>query len=114
LYKDNAPYIVKASKMPVIFHEFKQLGSNKAIMEMANKMYNLDLEYHYNDTYGDYSDDYVFAYEFDFNSFEPVNLNEVIELKRDIDVLKKYNHDTSELESKLNDFNLPKDILDVI
>ena len=111
LYKDNAPYIVKASQMPVIFHEFKQLNSNKAIMEMANKMYNLNLEYSYNDDYGD---DYVFAYEFDFNSFEPINLDEVIELKRDIDILKKYNHDTSELESKLNDFNLPKDILDVI
>ena len=112
VYKDNAPYIVKASQMPKIFHEFKALGNNKAIMEMANKMYNLNLEYCYGEC--SYDDDYVFAYEFDFNSFTPINLDEVIQLKREIDVLKKYNHDTSELESKLKGFNLPQDILDVI
>lgn len=112
IYKDNAPYVVKASKMPKIFHEFKELGDNKAIMEMANKVYNLNLKYHYGEC--SYDDDYVFAYEFDFNSFTPINLDEVIQLKREIDVLKKYNHNTDELESKLKDFNLPQDILDVI
>lgn len=112
LYKNNAPYIVKASQMPIIFHEFKELGDNKAIMEMANKIYNLNLEYHYGEC--SYDDDYVFAYEFDFNSFTPINLNEVIQLKREIDVLKKYNHNTDKLESKLKDFNLPKEVLDVI
>lgn len=110
IYKNNAPYIVRASQMPVIFHEFKALGDNKKIMEMANKVYNLNLEYYSSN----YDDDYVFAYEFDFNSFTPIDLDEVIELQKEINVLKKYNHDTSELESKLKDFNLPKTVLEMI
>lgn len=105
LNKDNGPMIRHMRELRKIFPEFDFIESDNELINTVNKIYGLEL---------DYIEDYFFALSFDFNSFTPINVEEIHDIKRDIQTLKKYGHDTKELEEKLNDFNLDEKIIEVI
>lgn len=105
LNKEDGPMIRPMRQLRKIFPEFSFIKSDSEILDTANRIYGLDL---------DYIDDYFFSLSFDFNSFTPINVKEVHDIKKDIDVLKKYGHPTDELEEKLNGFGLDPEILEAI
>lgn len=109
LHKDNSPLIRKSREIPKIFPEITEITTNKKkIVEIANNIYGLNLEY-----YTDYYDTpYLFSLEFDFNSFTPININEIKQLKEEIKILKKHNVDTEELELKLSSYGLTSEQID--
>ena len=108
LNKDDAPLIRKARELPKIFPElvFKH-RSNAKIVELANKVYGLELEFFSNDL----GDDYIYAYSFDFNSFTPIPVNEIQSIKQEISILEKYDYDATQLKEKLKTYNLPDELL---
>ena len=106
LYCDNAPFLKPLHKIGKYFPELKPFAKDdREIVRLANKVYGLELKVD-----EDWYTEYVYAYGLDFNSFTPVNLGEVNELKREIDFCKKYGLETGELEEKLSDYGLPVDI----
>ena len=100
IHKENSPLIREASQLKKIFPEIYEITKeNEKIVEIANQLYGLNLQY-YNE---EYEVAYVYSMEFDFNSFVPISTSEIKELKEDMVVLSKYNHDTSELEEKIKE-----------
>ena len=108
--KDDAPFIRKAEELNKIFPEFSFETSLRKKVELINKVYGLELMLSENC----WGKKYVYAYSFDFNSFTPINVKKIHELKNEIEVLKKHNADTTSLEEELKEFNLPSDVLEVI
>lgn len=87
LYCDNAPLIIGLDDIGKIFYEFKGIAENDfKIVELANKTYGLDLHIDYN--YG--SPSYVYALEFDFNSFTPIDVKRLYNLKKELEFCEKY------------------------
>lgn len=105
LNKEDGPMIRPMKQLRKIFPEFSFMETDSDILDAANTIYSLDL---------DYIEDYFFSLSFDFNSFTPINVKEVHDIKKDIEVLKKYGHPTDELEEKLNSFGLDPEILEAI
>ena len=65
--------------------------------------------------YNDYmGSDYIYSLSFDFNSFTPLPVDDVVELTREIEFCKKYNIDSDELTDKMKSYNIPKQALDII
>ena len=62
----------------------------------------------------DWERDYVYSYSFDFNSFTPISMDEVKEIKAEIKFCEKYGLDHNELDEKLSSFNLSKEVLEMI
>lgn len=110
----SAPLIRPVKEIRKIFHEFSFLKTNKEIVDLANKVYGLNLKIVSNGSYGD---SYLFSESFSFESFTPINIDEVKTLKDELTILKK--HDASnkaiqELKDKINGFGLSKEILELI
>lgn len=109
LFKDDGPFVRPAREMVKIFPEFKRISNNpRKLVELANELYGLDLKYAPNEYYGDY----VYSYSFDFNSFTPINVDEVVELKQEIATLEKYGNDASELKTKLRGYGFTDEQLE--
>ncbi len=109
LHKDDGPFVRPAKTMVNIFPEFKKISNKpRKIMEIANEMYGLDLQYDHCEYHGDY----VYSYSFDFNSFTPINVDEVVKLKEEITILKSYGHPTDELEAKLQGYGFTPEQLE--
>ena len=109
LHKDDGPFVRPAKDAVRIFPEFKRITTNaRKIVEIANEMYGLNLEY----SHCDYHGDYFFSYSFDFNRFTPINVDEVIELKQEIATLQKYGNPTDELEKKLKGYGFTQEQLE--
>lgn len=107
LYCDDAPFLTSLYKIGKYFPEFKEIAeSDKEIVELANKFYGLDLKID-----GDWYTEYVYSFSLNFNSFTPIKMDEVVELKREISFCKKYGLETEELEGKLAEYGLPEEIL---
>ena len=98
LYCDDAPLIVPLHKIVGLFPEFANLGKSKyEIVNIANKMYGLDMHIDY-DCCGD---SYVYAYSFNFNSFTPICVDDVSDIKKEIEFCEKYGIDHKELDEKI-------------
>lgn len=106
LHKDNAPLLRNGNEIKKIFPEIAEITkNNRKIVEIANQLYGLNLVY-YKDMLGI---PYLYSLEFDFNSFTPINIKEIKDLKSEIKTLKKYNVDTTDLENKLKEFDLTEE-----
>lgn len=105
LNKEDAPMIRPISQLRKIFPEFDFMESEYKILKTVNKVYNLDL---------DYTEEYIYSLSFDFNSFTPIDVSEIHEIKEEIKTLQKYGYPTDELEEKLNSFELDPEILEAI
>ena len=102
LYCDDAPFLKPLYKIGEYFPEFKGIARNdKEIVRLANKFYNLDLKVE-----DDWYTDYVYSFSLNFNSFTPIKLDEIMEIKEEISFCNKYGLETEELESKLADYGL--------
>lgn len=111
LTKDDAPIIRPLSHLRKIFPELASIKKDdEDIVDLANKLYNLDIK----TDYDGYSSKYFYAYSFDFNSFKPLPVDEIKAIKREKDVLDKYGYDVSELDKKLSSFGLTEEELEVI
>lgn len=111
LTKDDAPLIRPVSHLKTIFPELTVITENKyKLVELANKIYGLDLEV--SEEY--MGSDYIYSLSFDFNSFTPLPVDDVVELAREIEFCKKYNIDSDELTDKIKSYNIPKQALDII
>lgn len=102
LYCDDAPFICPLDKIGRYFPEIKSIAKNDyGVVKLANKLYGLDLKVD-----GDMFEPFVYAYSLDFNSFVPIKLEEIKDLKQEISFCKKYGLQTQELEDKLSDYGL--------
>lgn len=111
LHSDDAPFVCRFRDIGKIFPEIKEITDNKKeIIEIANKIYNLHLDYTYDYGYGEYED--VYQLKFNFNDFTPINLKEIKDIKQEIEFCKKYQIDYQELKDKLKSFNLDDDFIE--
>lgn len=102
LYSDNAPIIVPLHKIGKIFPEFKGIAKNDSeIVKLANQTYGLDLKVDYDCCTGGYA----YAFELDFNSFQPIDIDRLKTLKNELEFCRKYkvepNFSVSEEESRI-------------
>lgn len=110
----SAPLIRPVKEVRKIFHEFSFLKTDKEIVDLANKVYGLNLKIVSN---GSYESPYLFSESFSFESFTPINIDEVKTLKDELTILKKYdasNKAIQELKDKINGFGLSNEILELI
>jgi hypothetical protein len=105
--KEDAPMIRPVSQLRKIFPEFKYIKEDWKLIETANKIYGLDMEL-------DHEEEYFFSLSFDFNSFTPINVDGIHELKEEIKVLQKYGYPTDELEAKIAESGLDPEIVEVL
>lgn len=113
LESDDAPMIRKTSELNRIFPELASICDDEIeIIKMANKLYNLDIQCDY-DCVDGYSE-YFYAFSLDFNSFKHLPVDEIKELKNEREVLIKYNHDTTEIDKKLSEFDLTEEEMEAI
>lgn len=105
LNKDNAPLIRSKKELRRIFPEFKFIKNDRDLVETVNKVYNLDLHM---------SDECIYSLSFDFNSFTPINANEIHQIKQEIQILEKYNYPTDELKEKLKKYDIEPEIMELI
>lgn len=111
LNKDNAPIIKPIKEIKRYFPELGEITDDEQeIIKIANNIYNLNIE----TDYDGFDVDYFYAYEFDFNSFTPINIKQVKELKTEKRILSKYGYDTSEIDEKLNSFGLTEEQIEVL
>lgn len=102
LYCDDAPFICPLHKIGKYFPEIRSIARNdREIVKLANLIYQLELKLD-----DDIFEPFVYAYSLDFNSFVPINLDEIKSLKEEISFCKKYGLETEELEDKLSDYGL--------
>ena len=107
--RNDAPFIRPIFDAKKIFPEFKDIAKdNYEIIKLANKIYNLDLDYDWVD------EDYMYSFSFDFNSFTPLNIDEVRKLKLEIDFCKKYGIDYSDLEKKFLEYGLDESQMELL
>lgn len=110
----NAPLIRPSKEIRKIFYEFDFLEKNSEIIELANKVYNLNLEIASGGIWGE---SYLFSESFSFESFTPIDIKELHTLKQELEVLKKHNTDTKtikEVEEQIKNYGLTDDILELI
>lgn len=108
LNKDDAPIIKPMKELQRYFPELKAIASNEEeIIRIANSLYNLDIK----TDYDGFNVNYFYAYSFDFNSFTPINVKEIKELKTEKCILAKYGHDTSEIDKRLENSGLTEEQL---
>ena len=107
VYKNDAPFVRPLKDSREIFHEFAFLENDWEILELANKVYGLDLQV-------DCEEEYMFSLSFDFNSFTPINIDGIKELKQEIKILEKHNVDCSDLKEQLNTYGLTEEQLELI
>ena len=105
--KNNAPFVRPISDARKIFHEFDFLTGDEEIIDLANKMYGLDLK-------TTYEGDYMYSFSFDFNSFTPIDITGVRELKNEIKILEKHNVACDDLKTKLSEYGLTSEQLELI
>lgn len=111
LIKDDAPIIRPMSHIKRIFPELALIKKDDDdIIELANKLYGLDIK----TDYDGYSSEYFYAYSFDFNSFKPLPVSEIKAIKEERKVLNKYGLDVSELDKKLSNYGLSEEELEAI
>lgn len=111
LNKDDAPIIKPLKSIKVYFPELKEITNNdEEIIKIANNVYNLDIK----TDYDGFDSQFFYSYSFDFNSFAPIDIKEIKELKTEKMVLTKYGHDTSEIEKKLKTFGLTEEQIEVL
>ncbi len=109
LNQDDAPLVRSVKELPKIFPEFKTLAKDEHdYVELANSIYGLELELDGDKHLHDCAE-YVYAYKFDFNSFTPINIDELKELLRELQFCKKYNIDTTELENRINEYGFTEE-----
>lgn len=109
LNKDDAPIIKPLKSIKVYFPELKEIANNdEEIIKIANNVYNLDIK----TDYDGFDSQHFYSYSFDFNSFVPIDIKEIKELKTEKCVLSKYGYDTSEIDEKLNSFGLTEEQLE--
>lgn len=107
IHSDDGPFIRPIRDLRRIFYEFDSIEDDKKLMDAVNEIYGLELHM-------DEDKEYIYALSLDFNSFEPINVDGVHEIKRDIEILKKYGHPTDELEAKLAEYGLDPEIMEVL
>lgn len=113
LSKDDAPLIRPISSLKKVFPELAIIKDDEEeIINLANKLYNLDIKTDYDCVYG--YGEYFYAYSFDFNSFKPLPISEIKTIKDEREVLLKYGYDTSELDKKLSSYGLTEEELGAI
>ena len=111
LNKEDAPLIRRASELKKIFPEIASFtDNNREIVEIVNDIYGLNLEL-YSERY---EEDYIYSMSFDFNSFVPININRVKEIKEELAFCEKYGVKNTELEDELKSFGLSEDQLEKI
>lgn len=108
LHKNDAPFVRTSEEVQKIFHEIPS-KSLVNLVNTVNSLYGLDLVIS-----DEYFETYVYSYSFDFNSFTPINVDEIREIKNEISVLEKHGYDTSALETKLQTYGLSEDQLNNI
>ena len=106
----GAPLLREETEIRKIFPEFNFLETNQEIIDLANKIYDLDLRL----WIPYYGKGYVYSLSFDFESFTPIKLDEAKKLKEEIRVLE--DHNVSEdiihpLRDELTKFGLSEKIL---
>ena len=106
----GAPLLREETEIRKIFPEFNFLENNQEIIDLANKIYDLDL--HLWIPY--YGKGYVYSLSFDFESFTHIKLDKAKKLKDEIRVLE--DHNVSEdiikpLRDELAEFGLSEKIL---
>ena len=108
LYRDDAPLIRPVSDLRKIFPELILYNEikNQEIIDLANTLYNVGLHLDTND-----HRIYIYSYSFDFNSFTPIPIKEIYEIKQEIAILLKYGVDTSALEAKIDSYGLPENVI---
>ena len=109
--KEDAPLIREASQLLRIFPEIACITENHyRIVEIANKIYGLDLRL----CKEEFGEGYVYSYSFDFNSFKPIDMNRIKELKTEISFCEKYDVDYTDLKKELDAFGLSDEYLELI
>lgn len=103
LYCADAPFIVALYNIGRIFPEFKGIAkSDYQIVSLANKIYGLDLHIEYDCC----ATEYVYAYSFNFNSFTPIDVDDILSTKKEIEFCEKYGIEHKELDEKLSSFGV--------
>ena len=111
LMSDNAPFVRPISQVKRIFPELAFIYDDvEDIVKLANNLYGLDLQ----TDYDGYSSSYIYAYKFDFNSFQPLDVEKIKSIKDEKEVLTKYGYDTTDLDEELAKFGLSDKELEVI
>lgn len=111
LNKEDAPMIRRASELKRIFPEIASFTeSNREIVEVANEIYGLNLEL-YSERY---EEEYIYSLSFDFNSFVPIDISRIREIKEELAFCKKYGVENPEMEEELKSFGLSDEQLDKI
>ena len=103
LYCEDAPFIVSLYNIGRIFPEFKGIAeSDYQIVSLANNVYGLDLQIEYDCC----ATNYVYAYSLNFNSFTPIDADEILSIKKEIEFCDKYGIEHKELDEKLSSFGI--------
>ena len=105
LNTDDAPFIRSRNELRPIFPEFNFIKDDEKLVKVVNEFYGLDLNL---------TEEYIYSLSLDFNSFTPIDVEEVNILKTDINVLKKYGYPTTELEDKLQKYGFTEEQLKVL
>lgn len=105
LLKNDAPLVRPLSHLRKIFPELvlDEQITIREIVDLANKIYGVDLHICDNE--------YIYSYSFDFNSFKPIPVKEIHDIKQKIRILNKYDVDTSALKAQINKYGLPDEIV---
>ena len=112
IHKDDGPFVKTPKQILKIFPEFSCITSRVGeVVKLANQLYGLELQYDGSD---EYYGSYVYSFSFDFNSFTPINMDEIVELKKEISILQKHDVDTSALEEKLAGYGFTPEQLEMI
>lgn len=103
LYSDDAPLVRPVSELRRIFPELVLHNdiTDKEIIDLVNKVYNIDLKLDYG---------YIYSYSFNFNSFKPIPAQEIHRIKEEIAILLKYDVDVSALKAQIESYGLSEEI----
>lgn len=103
LYSDDAPLVRPVSDLRRIFPELVLHNdiSDKEIIDLVNKVYDIDLKLDYG---------YIYSYSFNFNSFKPIPAQEIHRIKEEIAILLKYDVDVSALKAQIESYGLSEEV----
>ena len=120
LYSDNGPMVRRMCEIPRMFPElvemipkgshYEDIDTNKEILKLANKLYGLEMEP--DDDY--FGAEYFYALKFDFNAFQPIDIDKAKRLKKEKIILEKYGHDASAIDERLKEFGLTEEQLECL
>ena len=111
LYCNTAPLVKPVKQLREIFPEFSFAEKHEQIVELANKIYDLNLEIVGDGLYGGV---YIYSPSFDFNSFTPIPVDRIHQLQEDMRILEKYGYSSDEIKKELDKYKLPDDVLEMI